>query len=187
MTDPVPLLEAAVVGRTCRLERRAADWVFHLGEAVSLAVGCHWRIVSAEGIVLTDGDDGHRFGLPAPVDAEARANASFAGATVASAAVDRVTADFQLRLSNGLHLDLLNNSSGYEGWEGRFRLAGEAVALIAMGGGGLVLHPAAAAGEPAPGTALTSEPTPRITPAQLWSFALVATLLFGYVLWRWVT
>jgi hypothetical protein len=46
---------------------------------------------------------------------------------------------------------------------------------------------AAARGEPAPGTALTSEPTPRITPAQLWSFALVATLLFGYVLWRWVT
>lgn len=46
---------------------------------------------------------------------------------------------------------------------------------------------AAAAGEPAPGAALWSEQTPRITPAQLWGFALVATLLFGYVLWRWVT
>jgi hypothetical protein len=31
-----------------------------------------------------------------------------------------------------------------------------------------------------------SAPTPRLTPAQLWGFGLVVTLLFGYVLWRWM-
>lgn len=45
---------------------------------------------------------------------------------------------------------------------------------------------AATRGEPAPVDALMSAPTPRLTPAQLWGFGLVATLLFGYVLWRWV-
>lgn len=45
---------------------------------------------------------------------------------------------------------------------------------------------AAARGEPAPVDALMSAPTPRLTPAQLWGFGLVVTLLFGYVLWRWM-
>nr|WP_316628523.1 hypothetical protein [uncultured Brevundimonas sp.] len=60
-----------------------------------------------------------------------------AGATVSSATVDRLTADLCLRFSNGLRLDLLNNSSGYEGWQGGFDRDGNAVSIIAMGGGSL--------------------------------------------------
>lgn len=137
MHDLTLAFEAAVVGRSCRIERREADWSIDLGDNVGLAVGCHWRLVSSEGIALTDEDDGQRFGLPAPVDAETKANDLLAGTTVSSATVDRLTADFNLRFSNGLRLDVLNNSSGYEGWQGGFNHDGKAVSIIAMGGGSL--------------------------------------------------
>lgn len=137
MDDLALAFEAAVVGRSCRVERREADWAFDLRDKVGLAVGYHWRLVSADGIALTDEDDGQGFGLPAPVDAETNANDLLAGATVSSATLDRVTADLCLRFSNGLRLDLLNNSSGYEGWQGGFNHDGNAVSIVAMGGGSL--------------------------------------------------
>ncbi|MEJ6790931.1 DUF6188 family protein [Brevundimonas sp. BR2-1] len=137
MDDLALAFEAAVVGRSCRVERREADWAFDLLNKTGLAVGCHWRLVSPDGIVLTDEDHGQRFGLPEPVDAEAQANALLAGATVSSAAVDQVTADLCLRFSNDLRLDLVNNSSGYEGWQGSFDHGGNEASIIAMGGGGL--------------------------------------------------
>ncbi|WP_313101091.1 DUF6188 family protein [Brevundimonas sp.] len=133
MDDLALAFEAAIVGRSCRVERREADWAFDLRDNVGLAVGCHWRLVSAHGIALTDEDDGQGFGLPEPVDAEANANNLLAGATVSSATVDRVTADLCLRFSNGLRLDLLNNSAGYECWQGSFNQDGKAVTIIATG------------------------------------------------------
>lgn len=137
MDDLAFAFEAAVVGRPCRVERREADWAFDLRNRIGLAVGCHWRLVSPEGIALTDEDQGQRFGLPEPVDAEASANALLAGATVSSATVDRVTGDLCLRFSNDLRLDLVNNSSGYEGWQGSFHYGGKEASIVAMGGGGL--------------------------------------------------
>ena len=136
MDDLALAFEIAVVGRSCRVERRENDWAFDLRDNVGLAVGCHWRLVSA-GIALTDEDDEQLFGLPAPVDAQTKANDLLVGITVSSATVDRFTADLCLRFSNGLRLDLLNNSSGYEGWQGGFNHDGKDVSIIAMGGGSL--------------------------------------------------
>jgi hypothetical protein len=56
---------------------------------------------------------------------------------VSVAAVDRLTADLRPRFSNDLRLDLFNNSSGYEGWQGSFVHGGKGTSIIAMGGGGL--------------------------------------------------
>lgn len=138
MDDLALAFEAAVAGRPCRIERREADWMFDFGDNVGLSAGCHWRLVSASGIALTDEDDRQEFGLPEPLDAEAKANDLLGGATVSCATLDRVTADLILRFSNGLRLDLFNNSSGYEGWQGGFSRDGSVVSIIAMGGGRLV-------------------------------------------------
>lgn len=139
MDDLILAFETSIVGRACRVERREADWAFDLGDDVAIAVGCHWRLISPNGIALTDEDDRQQFGLPKPVDAEAQANTLLAGATVAIATVDRLTADLLLRFSNDMRLDLLNNSSGYEGWQGSFADGGKGTSIIAMGGGGLAL------------------------------------------------
>lgn len=137
MDDLVLAFEAAVARRSCRVERRETDWAFDFQDDTGFAVGCHWRLISPDGIALTDEDDGQRFGLPEPVDAENKANALLGGATVTSATVDQLTADICLRFSNDLRLDVVNNSSGYEGWQGKFSRGGKATSIIAMGGGGL--------------------------------------------------
>ena len=137
MDDLGLAFEAALVGRSCRVERREADWSFELQDGTGFAVGCHWRLVSPEGIALTDEDDGQQFGLPEPVDAETKANALLRATTVTSATIDQLTADLCLRFSNDLRLDVVNNSSGYEGWQGSFDHGGKRTSIIAMGGGGL--------------------------------------------------
>lgn len=128
--------EAAVVGRSCRVERRATDWAFDLQDDTGFAVGCHWRLIS-DGIALTDEDDGQRFGLPDPVDAENKANALLGGAIVTSGKLDPLTADICLMFSNDMRLDVITNSSGYESWQGSFFHGGKAISIIAIGGGGL--------------------------------------------------
>jgi hypothetical protein len=59
-------------------------------------------------------DHGHRFGLPAPVDAAAAARAAMAGATIVDARVRDGAPDLVLRFENGVTLELLALSSGYE-------------------------------------------------------------------------
>lgn len=137
MDDLAPALEAALLGRNCRVLRREADWAFDFQNDTGLTVECHWRLVSLDGIVLTDEDDGQQFGLPEPVDAEIKANALLAGAHISAASIDRITADLCLRFSNDLRLDLVNNSSGYEGWQASFSHAGGDATVVAMGGGRL--------------------------------------------------
>jgi len=129
--------ETAISGCACRVDRRESDWLFDLGRGGRLTVGCHWRLVSADRITLTDEDDEQLFGLPEPVNAEAAANELIAKATVSQAVIDRVTADLHLQFSNGLRLDLINNSSGYEAWQASFDYDGYALCLVALGGGGL--------------------------------------------------
>lgn len=128
LSDQASALKQELLGSTCRVERREADWLFWFGDSRSISVECRWRIVSSEGIALTDEDDGQQFGLPAPIDAEARANALLSGAEIMSADLALTTADLALSFSNGHRLQLINNSSGYEAWNvGR---------IIALGGGG---------------------------------------------------
>jgi hypothetical protein len=122
-------LEAELLGSACRVERRESDWMFTFGDRRSISVECHWRIISSQGIATTDEDHGQQFGLFAPFDAEARANALLSGAEITSAKVDRTTADIGLSFSNGYRLELINNSSGYEAWNSG--------SIIAQGGGAL--------------------------------------------------
>ncbi len=134
------LLGPAMVGRSCVVNRRDHDWDFAFGPGVSLVISCPWRLVSRDSILLTDSDDEQWFGLPAPVNAEARANALLQDESVQGIEVDGITADLLIRFSDGLRLDVFNNSSGYEGWQahlqGSLEDGTKVSAVIAMGGGG---------------------------------------------------
>ncbi len=67
-------LETALVGRQCKIARRETDWVVNLTGGGSIALSIPWRIVADGGIAFANEDDGQMFGLPAPVDGEAKAN-----------------------------------------------------------------------------------------------------------------
>ena len=138
MSDLVSAFQADLIGRPCRIERREQDWAFDLGQGWDIAVSCHWRLVSNEGIAVTDEDDGQWFGLSEPVNSAARANDLIEGATIMSAEVDRLTADLSLSFSNGFRLDLIANSAGYENWQCSYSTGDGSGTAIALGGGELV-------------------------------------------------
>jgi hypothetical protein len=143
-----PLLKAfeqAVVGKTCAVERREADWTFAFGGAqlsgLAVSGGCVvvaetlWRLINGDRLVLTFEDDGHQFGLPAPLDARLETSALLASAVVATASVDLRTADLVLTFDSGLRLEILNTSGGYESWQAYFIDGEQDVVLVGAGGG----------------------------------------------------
>jgi hypothetical protein len=107
----------AVVGKSLRMNRREYDWVFAFGEDHYINVGASWRIKGPDRIHLTDRDDGHQYGLSSPVNAEDRASELVDQSSVESLDDDASTADLSIQLSNGLVVEVLTNSSGYESWQ----------------------------------------------------------------------
>lgn len=125
-----------LVGRVLSgVERHGpCTWRFEFGPEAEVRSECPWRVIR-EGIVLSNEDHGHRYGLPAPVDAEAECR-SLIGATVFSAQVREGSRDLVIGFGPGLRLELVPLSSGYESWQvtGPHRLH-----IIALGGGELAI------------------------------------------------
>ena len=125
-----------LVGRQFQsLTRREFDWVLVLGEDVHLVIACLWRLVEDGRIQRTGQDDGHQFGLPAPVDAAAEVNRCLAGATVEAVDLRRGTLDLDLRFTTGHVLQIIPDSAGYEAWI----LSDGSRQFIAVGGGELAV------------------------------------------------
>jgi hypothetical protein len=100
-----------------RIEKLPHDyWVFHFGDAVRLNVEAPWRVMSPHSILVTREDDGQKFGLATPVDAEAILRQHVQSRRVTSVEVDSASADLTLRFDNQVAFEILNLSSGYECW-----------------------------------------------------------------------
>lgn len=137
MQSPAATLSAALHGRECRASRREADWNFNFAKRLSIAASVPWRVVTASGIAHGDQDDGQWFGLPQPVDGEARVNVLLSGQKVCKVEVDGQTADLRVVFDGGARLDFFNNSSGYEGWHASVPVDQKILTVIALGGGKL--------------------------------------------------
>lgn len=137
MQSPSATLSSALRGRECCVSRREADWNFDFGGRLHIAASVPWRIVTGDGIAHGDEDDGQQFGLPQPVDGEARVNALLSGQKVCKVEVDGQTADLRVLFDGGARLDFFNNSSGYEGWQASVPVGGRVLTVVAIGGGGL--------------------------------------------------
>ena len=106
-----------LVGRRFEsLTRRESDWVFAFGGEVHLTVECLWRLIEAGTIRLTSEDDGHQFGLPAPIHATVEVNSRLAGSAVDEVHIREGTLDLSLKLSTGQVLEFIPTSAGYESW-----------------------------------------------------------------------
>ena len=114
--------------------------MFVFGEDESVTAGGPWRLIAEGRIVLSDGDDGEQFGLPAPVDALTEARKVLDDKTVATVTAAEVTGDLEITFDGGVVLQLLSTSSGYEAWNATVATpAGGTVTVVAVGGGGLVI------------------------------------------------
>jgi hypothetical protein len=131
-------LAAHLAGRhVVAVTRREYDWNFSFGDSASsgLSAECPWRIVVANRIALASSDDGHQFGLAAPLDGE-----KVALSLIGSRAIERVsirsdTGDMSIFFSDEVVLEVLNMSAGYEGWQ----IGIPGLLLIATGGGELAI------------------------------------------------
>ena len=84
--------------------------------------------------MLTSDDHGKQFGLPEPVDAEARCRSLIVGVKIERVEVVEDTADFMIFFESGARLEILPISSGYESWQ---VAAPDGTATVAQGGGNL--------------------------------------------------
>ena len=135
--DPQTKLQQALERQPCRVRRGEHDWVFLFGEVVTIVVAVPWRIVSDDMIAHAAEDDFQQFGLPEPVNGQAKANALFEGRHVRGVELDPVTADLRVHFDGAMRLDLFNNSSGYEGWQASLRMDEGVTSIVALGGGGV--------------------------------------------------
>ena len=128
-------LEERLADQPLAFTRREADWVLEFGQYVFLCVECFWRLRNTHGLLLTSEDEGQRFGLPAPINAEEKANALVSSNKVIAATIDPTTADIRIVLTNEIVCEILTNSSGYESWQAyENKLGGEMLGVGANGG-----------------------------------------------------
>lgn len=133
--DLLARLEEQLVGRQCEIGRREADWVVNLAGGGSITLPIPWRIVANGRIAFASEDDGQKFGLPAPVDGEARANTLIGSNSITGMSIDSQTADLTVHFGNVLRLDAFNNSCGYEGWHISLPSEHGGISVVALGGG----------------------------------------------------
>jgi hypothetical protein len=111
-------------------------WYFTFSGAHRLNVQCPWRIISENRIVLGSCDHAQKFGLPAPLDGVAESSRLLKGKAVQSVRTREDVGDINLEFDDGTVFEVLNPSSGYEGWS----LSGKSgMLVVAMGGGELAV------------------------------------------------
>lgn len=139
--DYLSEFQQAFVGRSCSLEREPPFWRASFGDLFTISFKVPWRIVAKGRVALGHEDDGHWFGLPAPLDGEARAACLLAGRLVQAVHLDLETGDLRIVFDGGTRIDLFNHSCGYEGWDAYYDVGGSRWGVIAMGGGELAVVP----------------------------------------------
>jgi hypothetical protein len=107
-------------------------WYFSFGPDAGISVECLWRILHHNRVVLTCEDHGHQFGLPAPIDAATKSTDLLASRHIAAVQLREATADILIEFSDGIRLEIIADSSGYESWQLRDPSGTE---YFAQGGG----------------------------------------------------
>ncbi len=97
--------------------RREYDCVLAFDRKATIVVCCLWRLLDNGRICLTSSDDGHRFGLPAPVDATHEVNIRLAGIAIEAIELREGTLDLRLSFASGHVFEILPESSGYDAWD----------------------------------------------------------------------
>jgi hypothetical protein len=123
-----------MVGRVLREVQRYGGgvWRFVFEKPEYIQTQCLWRIARDNRVILTNEDDGHQFGLPAPIDAAMKASEAFASKSIRTVVLREFTADMLIEFVGGLRLEIIPTSGGYESWEVR---GPGAICHVAQGGG----------------------------------------------------
>jgi hypothetical protein len=133
------MIAARLVGQhLLSVERRDYDWLMSFCPDIKLRIACPWRILKGGRTVFGDSDHAQQFGLPQPIDGAAKSEALLLKSLIEGLTIREDTADLTIAFSNKSTLEILNTSSGYEGWELREDKA-MGLIVVAQGGGNIVV------------------------------------------------
>ena len=121
------------------VEKRDYSWIFRFGDDAGVMTESAWRLMDGNRIVVASEDHGHKFGLPAPVDAVSKLQSFIVGRTVEAAEISMSSGDLIVAFGGTMQLQFLQLSSGYESW----RLSVQGAETICTGGGGVAHFPRA--------------------------------------------
>jgi hypothetical protein len=125
-----------LIGLRCEsFTKREFDWVVGFDREAKVVIACLWRLIENGRVRFTSQDDGHQFGLPAPVDAADEVSRRVGSAIVETIALRKDLLDLELQFSTGHLLQIIPDSSGYEAWQA----VGGGNLYIAVGGGQLAI------------------------------------------------
>jgi hypothetical protein len=123
-----------LLGMQCtEIVKQDYAWTFVFGvQQATLNLECPWRLLLQGAIAYGYEDDGQKFGLPEPVDGVRRATELIGSSQIASVEVRPGPSDLVITFRNGVTLEALNMSSGYEVWICNFQ---NGTTVVAQGGG----------------------------------------------------
>ena len=131
MSVGFPALEGQ---RVSNVVADAHIWTIRFSEGTTLTIECPWRIVANGGIAFGRNDHNQKFGLPEPVNGMALVESLLCSSDISTACADDETGDLTIVCSDGVRLELFNDSSGYEGWQMN---CSDGSVVIGMGGGSI--------------------------------------------------
>ncbi|MBB3034794.1 hypothetical protein [Alteriqipengyuania lutimaris] len=103
-------------GASIKVRKLESQWSFEIGSTIRIDGWMLWRLVGESCIEVCSEDHGHSFGLPDPVDAEEKFSDLAGGSKIKRVELMKPTGDLTFHLSNGMWLELIVTSSGYENW-----------------------------------------------------------------------
>lgn len=92
------------------------DWDMRFEGGSTLMFQSLWRLVCEASIEVTSEDDGQKFGLPSPVNAAEQLKAKIGENRISDVRIDEATSDLTFHFGQGLRLEVINTSGGYEAW-----------------------------------------------------------------------
>lgn len=140
----MPNLTWLVGKRLKEAAKQDYTWSFTFPDGGWIVTESGWRLVTADGIAVTSEDHGHVFGLPSPVDAGSRVHLAVGAKKIEAIRIADRTSDLILEFEDGVSLEFLNLSCGYESW----RAQHDSEEVICMGGGQLATFSNRKKGDP---------------------------------------
>lgn len=131
-------LQTAFDGHLLNVQKRDGDWWLTTADgSAGVSISTFWRLRDSLKILVSVEDDGHWFGLPQPVNVEASANDAMANLVVNDVDIDGATGDLRFTFSNGVSLEIIVASAGYECWQA-YKTGNQDSVLLSFGcsGGG---------------------------------------------------
>jgi len=137
--DLVARIQSHLVGhQLIAVERSEYDWHFRFQNELGLRAYCPWRILVEGKIAHGNEDHAQHFGLAEPIDGAERSYNLLFNKVITGVAIRDDTSDLTVHFSHQTTLEVLNNSSGYDGWQIWLGI-GVRFVVVATGGGGIAM------------------------------------------------